>query len=110
MLRQHTPYVSEDSTATDSSARRLARSAMQPNIWLPVVLSSGVSTLVTALIFVLAMPGLVEAQVETLRAGQIFAGGENGGEGVRLSRGPGDVAKVSGTNTRGEDRIRLLVE
>jgi hypothetical protein len=83
---------------------------MRRTIWFPVVLSSAVSTLVTALILVLAMPGLVAAQVDTLRAGQIIAVGDNGADRVRLSPGPGDVAMVSVTNTRGEDRIRLRVE
>ena len=83
---------------------------MQRAVWFPVVLSSAVSTVVTALIFVLAMPGLVAAQVDTLRAGQIIAVGDNGADRVRLSPGPGDVAMVSVTNTRGEDRIRLRVE
>jgi hypothetical protein len=60
---------------------------MRRTVWFPVVLSSAVSTLVTALIFVLAMPGLVAAQVDTLRAGQIIAVGDNGADRVRLSPG-----------------------
>jgi hypothetical protein len=75
-----------------------------------VMVASMVSSLITALTFVLAMPSLVEAQVNTLRAGELIAVSDSGTDRVRLAAGPSDLAQVSLANMRGEDRIRLRVE
>jgi len=83
---------------------------MQRGTLLTAFISSVTSTLVTAVVMLAFLPAAVEAQLNTLRAGQIVAVGDNGADRVRLSPGPGDVAMVSVTNTRGEDRIRLRVE
>jgi hypothetical protein len=83
---------------------------MRRTVWFPVVLSSAVSSLVTALIFGLAMPALVAAQVDTLRAGQFVAVGDNGAERIRLVPGSGDEATVALADGSGHERIRLLVQ
>jgi hypothetical protein len=76
----------------------------------PVLVSSAVSSLVTALVFSVALPPLVDAKIDALRAGQIVSVGDSGAERVRVLPGPGEVAQVSLANSRGEDRIRLRVE
>ena len=62
-----------------------------------VVISAALSSMFTAALFTLMVPGLVAAQVDSLRAGQIVAVGDNGAGRVRLSPGPGDVAMLSVT-------------
>jgi hypothetical protein len=56
------------------------------------------------------MPSLVEAEVETLRAGQIISVGENGTDRIRLVPGSGDEAAVQLADASGQDRIRLLIQ
>jgi hypothetical protein len=84
--------------------------AVRRSVLSPVVVSAAISSMFTAALFTLVVPSLVTAQVDTLRAGQIVAVGDNGADRVLLSPGPGDVAMLSVTNVRGEDRIRLRVE
>ena len=77
---------------------------MRRNLVLSVVASSVVSTALTALIFTMAMPGLVAAQVDTIRGGQVIAVGDNG-ERVRITPGPGAAASVRIVGTDGQDRV-----
>ena len=76
----------------------------------PVALSAAASSVLTASIFLLTLPSLVDAKVDQLRAGQIVAISDTGAERVRLLPGPGELAQVSLANAQGEDRIRLRVE
>ena len=72
--------------------------------------SSIVSSLVTGLVVLSAMPSLVDAKVDALRATQFIAVGENGAERIRLVPGSGDEAAVAVADASGQDRIRLLVQ
>ena len=74
------------------------------------VKSSIVSSLVTGLVVLSAMPSLVDAKVDALRASQFIAVGENGAERIRLVPGSGDEAAVAVADASGKDRIRLLVQ
>jgi hypothetical protein len=72
--------------------------------------SSIVSSLVTGLVVLSAMPSLVDAKVDALRATQFIAVGDNGAERIRLVPGSGDEAAVAVADASGQDRIRLLVQ
>ena len=74
------------------------------------VKTSIVSSLVTGLVVLSAMPGLVDAKVDALRASQFIAVGDNGAERIRLVPGSGDEAAVALADASGQDRIRLLVQ
>jgi hypothetical protein len=56
------------------------------------------------------VPTLVEAQVNTLRAGQFVAVDESGAERIRLVPGTRDEAAVQLADGSGQDRIRLLIQ
>ena len=74
------------------------------------VKSSIVSSLVTGLIVLSAVPTLVDAKVDALRASQFVAVGENGAERIKLVPGSGDEGAVALADAAGQDRIRLLVQ
>jgi hypothetical protein len=69
-----------------------------------------VSSLVSGLIVIAAVPTLVDAKVDAMRAGQFVAVGENGAERIKLVPGSGDEATVALADAGGNDRIRLLVQ
>jgi hypothetical protein len=77
---------------------------------LTVLFSSVMSTVITAAVMLAILPAVVEAQVNTLRAGQIVAVGENGTDRIRLVPGSGDEASVLVADGSGQDRIRLLIQ
>jgi hypothetical protein len=74
-----------------------------------VIASSVVSAAVTALLFILAMPGLVEAQVATIRGSQVIAVGDNGAERVRLMPGAGNTGQVQIVDDNGTIRIANIL-
>jgi hypothetical protein len=71
--------------------------------------SSVVSTAVTALIFMLAMPGLVQAQVNTIRADQVIATGANGKDRVLLLPGLGNTGQVEIVDDNGQARVQAIL-
>jgi hypothetical protein len=71
---------------------------------------SVVSSLISGLLVVAAVPSLVDAKVDAMRASQFVAVGDNGAERIRLVPGSGDEATVALADGAGHDRIRLLVQ
>jgi hypothetical protein len=76
-------------------------------ILLSVALSSAISSLVTALVFTVALPSVVAAQEATIRAEQLVAVGPNGVDRARLFVGQGANASVSVLSADG--RVRTLM-
>ena len=74
------------------------------------VLTGVVSALLTAGCVLAVLPALVEAQVNTLRAGQFVAVDESGAERIRLVPGTRDAPAVQLADASGQDRIRLLIQ
>ncbi len=67
---------------------------MRRTILLAVLASSAVSTLLTALLFTVALPAAVGAQEARIQAEQVTIVGEGGAERVRLQTGPGINARM----------------
>ena len=82
---------------------------MRRTVVFSVVASSVVSTAVTALLFLLTMPSLVEAQVNTIRGSQVIAVGDNGMDRVRLMPGPGNTGQVQVVDDNGTIRIASIL-
>jgi hypothetical protein len=72
--------------------------------------SSIVSSLVSGLIVLGAVPSLVDAKVDALRASQFIAVGDNGAERIKVVPGSGDEAALALADASGQDRIRLLMQ
>jgi hypothetical protein len=82
---------------------------MRSTVVLAVMASSLMSTTVTALLFMLAMPALVQAQVNTIRGDQVIAVGANGKDRVLLMPGPGNTGQVQIMDDNGTIRIASIL-
>ncbi len=67
---------------------------MRRTILLPVLASSAVSTLLTALLFTVALPAVVGAQEARIRAEQFTIQDSTGADRIQLMTGPGISARV----------------